>query len=442
MDIFDKLNQYLFSISGNDIFVGDVLMSLLSAVLLLGFYFFVKKSLLPWYHQSKKLDVPEQKKLHRVFVLLLFLVWLTITFLVFELDFSIHQFDFFDLRLSTILKALLVVQLASLFIRLTVESILYSFHKNVKSSMKENGIQLSKGVVSNTIRYARLLIILFTGLVLLNLFHIDFVLFETADIDIRISRVLMAIIVLLGARIFIWILTELVLANFYGKANSKNFDEGNRYAINRLLSYFIFTLAFLFALSTLGLNLTIIWGGTAALLVGVGLGLQQTFNDVFSGILLLFERSVEVGDWVELESHIGRVVQIGLRTSVVRGRDDISVIVPNSKLVTDKVINWSHIDVITRFDLDVGVAYGSDTALVKQILEDVVAIHPRIMPDPAPFVRLTDFGESSLDFKVLFWAKQFYSIEDIKSDLRFEIDKAFREKGIVIPFPQRDVWMR
>jgi len=442
MNLIDSFDKYLFSIAGNDILLSYVILSLIAAGLLMGFYFFVNRHLLPWYHESRSLDVRERKKLHRVFVLLLFLVWLTVSFLAFQLDFSIYHFDFFDFRFSTILKALLILQVASLLIRLAVESISYSFYKRVDKDKGPKAMHLTKEAVNGTIQLVRILIVLFASLSLLGLFHLDFIIWEFKNTEIKISGLLMAVIVLIGARIFGWVLTEIILAGFYGRSKSKKLDEGNRYAINRLLSYFIYTLAFLFALSALGLNLTLIWGGAAALLVGVGLGLQQTFNDVFSGILLLFERSVEVGDWVEMETHVGRVIQIGLRTSVVKGRDDISVIVPNSKLVTDKVINWSHIDSKTRFSIDIGVAYGSDTELVKKVLETAVKSHPKVMENPAPRIRLENFGESSLDFKVLFWARHFYSIEDIKSDLRFAIDKAFRENDIVIPFPQRDVWVR
>ncbi|HHB79467.1 MAG TPA: mechanosensitive ion channel [Saprospiraceae bacterium] len=442
MNLIERIDRYLFAIAGNDIMLSYVLASLVAAVLLIGFYLFVNKSLLPWYHKSRELSVSEKRKLRRGFILLLFLVWLTVTFLAFRLDFSIYHFDFFDFRFSTILKALLIVQVSALLIRLATESISYSFYHRMDGSQGPQAMHLTKEAVAGTIRLARVLIILFASLSLLDLFHLDFVVWDFKNTEIKLSGILMAVIVLVGARILGWVLTEIILAGFYGRSSSIKLDEGNRYAINRLLSYFIYTLAFLFALSAMGLNLTLIWGGAAALLVGVGLGLQQTFNDVFSGILLLFERSVEVGDWVELETHVGRVIQIGLRTSVVKGRDDISVIVPNSKLVTDKVINWSHIDVQTRFSLDVGVAYGSDTQRVKQVLETVIKSHPKVMENPGPRIRLENFGDSSLDFKILFWANNFYVIEDVKSDLRFAIDKAFRENNIEIPFPQRDVWMR
>ncbi|MEM1122094.1 MAG: mechanosensitive ion channel domain-containing protein, partial [Bacteroidota bacterium] len=196
------------------------------------------------------------------------------------------------------------------------------------------------------------------------------------------------------------------------------------------------------ALHFLQINMTVLWGGLAALLVGVGLGLQQTFNDLFSGLVLLFERGIEVGEILEIDGEVGSLKKIGLRTSVIESRDNITIIVPNSKLVVSNVINWTHYDNKVRFRISVGVAYGSDTALVKKILLKTAKAHPNILKRPAPYVRFTDFGNSSLDFELLFFSKKFITIEDIKSDLRFEIDQKFREAGVTIPFPQRDIWIR
>ena len=134
---------------------------------------------------------------------------------------------------------------------------------------------------------------------------------------------------------------------------------------------------------------------------------------------------------------VGTVKRIGLRTSLVETRDNKTVIVPNSKLVVDKVVNWSHYDDKSRFHLDLGVAYGTDTEKVKEILTKVATNNIYVLKYPAPFVRFKDFAASSLAFELHFWTKNFIIIEDIKSDLRFDIDKAFRENDIEIPFPQR-----
>lgn len=263
---------------------------------------------------------------------------------------------------------------------------------------------------------------------------------ENSDtVDIGVTKILTAILILLIARLFVWIFTEIFLFPYYQR---KEINIGSQYAINQLFKYFLYVFAILFALDAMGINFTILLGGAAALLVGIGLGLQQTFNDLISGIILLSERSVEVGDIVDLGGTVGSVRRIGVRTSLVETRDNMTIIVPNSKLIGDVVTNWSHDEDKARFKIAVGVAYGSDTALVKKILLQVAQEHPKAMKRPAPFVRFANFGDSSLDFELYFWAKDFLRIEDVKSDMRFETDRLFREHNVTIPFPQRDVWMR
>ncbi len=247
------------------------------------------------------------------------------------------------------------------------------------------------------------------------------------------------LIILLVARLFVWSLIQFALTPYY-RRNDVNI--GSQYAINQLIKYVLYTVSILIALQTIGIQMTLIWGGAAALLVGIGLGLQQTFNDFFSGLVLLFERSVEVGDVVDIGGLVGTVRRIGLRSSHIQTRNNITVIVPNSKLVVENVVNWSHSDDRARFHVGVGVAYGSDTELVKNLLIECAQTNEKILNFPRPFVRFIDFGNSSLDFEIHFWTNEFIRIEDLKSDLRFAIDQAFREHEVTIPFPQRDVWFK
>lgn len=258
-------------------------------------------------------------------------------------------------------------------------------------------------------------------------------------INIGVTKIISAILILLTARLFVWVFTEVVLFPYYQR---KEINIGSQYAINQLFKYFLYVIAILYALGAIGIDLTILLGGAAALLVGIGLGLQQTFNDLISGIILLSERSVEVGDILDMGGTVGTVRRIGVRTSLVETRDNMTIIVPNSKLIGEVVTNWSHDEDKARFKVVVGVAYGSDTALVKKLLLQVAQEHPKALKRPAPFVRFVDFGDSSLDFELYFWSREFIRIEDVKSDMRFETDRLFRENNITIPFPQRDVWMR
>jgi small-conductance mechanosensitive channel len=160
-------------------------------------------------------------------------------------------------------------------------------------------------------------------------------------------------------------------------------------------------------------------------------------------VAILFEGSLKVGDVVEIQAGIvGKVVEIGLRTSKIETRDNIVMVIPNSKFVTDIVINWSHMEKKTRFHVDVGVAYGSDVDKVTRILLECAQNQEKISASPKPFVRFNDFGDSSLDFQLFFWTTETFRVEFIKSEIRYKIDAAFRAQGVHIPFPQRDVHIK
>lgn len=254
----------------------------------------------------------------------------------------------------------------------------------------------------------------------------------------RLSNIINSIIIFFFFKIIIWTIIQLLSAYY----KREKMDKGSQYAINRLIKYFVYTVMVLTIIETLGFQLTVVWGAAGALLVGFGLGLQQTFNDLFSGVLIMIEGSVHVGDMVRVKGEIGKVTKIGIRASEVRMRDDVELIVPNSHLVMDGLANWNHSDQKARFFVSVGVAYGSDTELVKKLLLSVAARQSKIIDYPEPMVRFADFGNSSLDFELHFWTFDVFGVLDIQSDLRFEIDKAFREHNIEIPFPQRDLWVR
>lgn len=174
-------------------------------------------------------------------------------------------------------------------------------------------------------------------------------------------------------------------------------------------------------------------------MIGFGLGIQDLFNDFVSGIVLLFEGTVSMDDVIEVDGIVGQVKNIDLRTSKIETRDHIVIIIPNSKLVGENVINWSHNRENTRFIIKVGVAYGSDVKLVKSLLEEAANEHKSISNHPMPVARFVDFGNSSLDFEIVFFSREMFSIEFIKSDIRFLIDEKFRKNNVTIPFPQRDV---
>ena len=373
------------------------------------------------------------------FIFFLFLTLIGVLWCM-DLDFTLFERGAIQIQLFTILEALAIIQLARLADWAISKLLLYNYNKSRKEDNQPsdpNFLDAEKNKLAN--RSVQYIVYLFATILVLQSLEIDPTLFTFNYIPIKVSSILVAILVILIAQVLAWVLTQLLMFNYYRK---NEVNVGSRYAINQLLKYIIYIVAVFFAIESLGVKMTVIWGGMAALLVGVGLGLQQTFNDLLSGILLLFERSVEVGDVLKVGEMIGTVKRIGLRTSIIETRYNETIIVPNSKLVTNNVVNWSHEDEKVRFVVSVGVAYGSDTEKVKSILMQMAKDNIYVLGKPMPTVRFVAFGESSLDFELLFWSRNFIVIEDIKSDLRFAIDQAFRENDIVIPFPQRDVWMK
>ena len=257
---------------------------------------------------------------------------------------------------------------------------------------------------------------------------------------LRPDRIVIALLILLFGRFLVRFLKTQVLERLLRR---HEVDIGRQYTISRLVEYIGFVLVFLLAIRISNVtDLNALWISSAALLVGVGLGLQQTFNDFFSGLIILLEGTVEVGDVVVVDQIVGRVKKIGLRTSMVTTRDNVVIIIPNSHLVVDNVVNWTHDSVVARFNVAVGVAYGSDLTLVKRLLLQAAEAHEQVLERPEPSVMFVDFGNSSLDFHLYFFSKQFFRIETVKSDLRFRIDELFREHGVEIPFPQRDLWIK
>ena len=222
-------------------------------------------------------------------------------------------------------------------------------------------------------------------------------------------------------------------------------DRGAREALVTISGYLAVLIAALVSLGIAGLDFSRIALIAGALSVGIGFGLQNVVNNFISGLILLFERPVKTGDWVVVGDTEGYVKRIRIRSTQIQTFDQADVIVPNSELISSQVTNWMLRDTRGRARIAVGVAYGSDTEKVKRLLEEVAAAHPRVVKDgssPAPRVLFRAFGDSSLDFELRVYI---YNIDErlrVTSDLNFAIDKAFRDNGIEIPFPQRDVHVR
>ena len=257
--------------------------------------------------------------------------------------------------------------------------------------------------------------------------------------NISVYMVAMVTLVLYLTNLVSWVLQALADAHYM---TPRKIDYGVKAALKRLLHYTLFTIGFFVAISMAGLDLqkfTIIAG---ALSVGIGFGLQNIVNNFVSGLILLFERPVKVGDTINIDDQWGTITRIGMRSTVFETLDRSEIIVPNSDLISQKVTNWTFTTNISRIVLTVGVAYGSPLDKVLEILMRVAQEHPGILKDPESSAIFTGFGESSIDFELRVWISDINKRLKIKSELGQAVDRYFREEGITIPFPQRDLHLR
>jgi small-conductance mechanosensitive channel len=264
------------------------------------------------------------------------------------------------------------------------------------------------------------------------------VIFRFSDHEIKVSTLLIVLLIFLATKFLLWIIRKAI----FRKQTVERIEKSNAYSLYQIIKYVLWIITILFMLQTLSISITVLLAGSAALLVGIGLGLQQTFNDFISGIILLIEGTTKVDDVLELDGEVVKIQEIGIRTSKGLTRDDIVVIIPNSAITSNKVINWSHQSKKTRFRINVGVAYGSDVDLVVNVLEASALEHPAISHKENIEARFVDFGSSSLDFHLLFFSDNVFRIEKVKSEIRKIINRKFIENNIVISFPQVDVHVK
>lgn len=343
-----------------------------------------------------------------------------------------------------------VITLTSIVLFLSLRSWwINSEHKLIKTA-KLNDDEKHKGsILSLTIVELVLAIALFLGAarfwgVSLNNFEGQSRLmrgeFRVGSLTIEFSQMLSSVFAFLIVFYFFklvrWFLRERVFMTIKVSVAASE-------AVVAIVGYIGFTFAIVASLNALGVqseNLAIVAG---ALSVGIGFGLQTIFSNFVSGLILLFERPVRVGDWVILGNGLeGHIKKVNMRSTEVLTLERSSVLIPNSNLLSDTITNWTLNDNIGRLDINVGVAYGSNTEEVKEVLLAVASEHLKLRRYPAPRVLFKDFGESSLDLTLRFFLVNINDRHQVGSDIRFAIDKAFREHNITIPFPQRDVHIK
>jgi potassium efflux system protein len=256
--------------------------------------------------------------------------------------------------------------------------------------------------------------------------------------SVSVGKIFMALIILvvglLLARFFVHFIHKRLLANPQVKDTTAS-------AINKVLSYFVYLMVFLVALRIVNIPLTAFAFLGGAIAIGVGFGAQNLINNFISGFIILGERPIHIGDLIEVDGLLGKVEEIGARCTRVRTGDNIHKLIPNSSIIERNITNWTLSDNRIRTKIVIGVAYGSPVQKVEQALLRATKSNKKILKTPAPFVLFSDFGDNALVFKVYFWVliRTVLEKKQIESRVRFEIESQFRQEGIVIAFPQRDL---
>jgi small-conductance mechanosensitive channel len=252
----------------------------------------------------------------------------------------------------------------------------------------------------------------------------------------------------------LFLLVVLLIFVFWVSSRTKRFlfdtflvnsglDRSLQYAISQIVSNVVLVVGIFIVLENTGIHLAALTVFAGAVGVGVGFGLQNIASNFISGLVILAERPITLGDRIEVAGIAGQVEEIRARSTVIRTNDNISMIVPNTKFIDSPVTNWTYGDPRVRFRIPVGVAYGSDIPKVREALLAVAREDPHTLTDPAPSVFLEKFGDNSIDFELVAWSSQMsYRPRRYRSDLNFAIAEKFREAGIEIAFPQRDLHIR
>ena len=257
---------------------------------------------------------------------------------------------------------------------------------------------------------------------------------------VTIGGILLLVFLFASVIIVERILQRLLIRRFLSKTR---LQPSLQYGLSRIFGYTLIAIGFYVAFQAVGFDLSSLAIVAASVGVGVGFGLQNIINNFVSGIIILAERPISIGDRIEVAGVAGRVTKIQLRSTTVVTNDNITMIVPNADFISNTVTNWSHGDPKVRIRVPVGVAYGSDLKLLQRLLLEAAAEHPKALREPSPVVLFNEFGDSSLNFELGVWTQEMTATPiHFTSQMNFIIEQKLRENDIEIPFPQRDLHVR
>jgi small-conductance mechanosensitive channel len=335
-----------------------------------------------------------------------------------------------------------VVITISIFFQRKIQQSLKTYLHNANISVEGRRVTLLRFLSQSVYILAVYIAVLSFNINNANVTFSDFLNFKLIDSDkfsLSFYHILLVVSIFFGASIL------LNFVRFYINRRNRNephFNKATAFVYVQIAKYVIYVFAIIFSLKALEVDLTVLLTGSAALLVGIGLGLQDVFKDIFSGLVLLIEGNVRVGDVVEISSStkgqgfVAKILKINIRTTQIETREGNVMIIPNARLTQEYIENWSHGSRLSRFRILLSVNYGADVELVEKLLHQAALTHPNVKKGEGIEVRLVSFGSSGLEMELLFWADQSWDVEICKSDIRKSIDQLFRQHQITIPYPQ------
>lgn len=258
---------------------------------------------------------------------------------------------------------------------------------------------------------------------------LEYELYASKAITLTIGTIIFIVFTLILTRLGLRFLKKTIvkLANIEG--------VGRLNSVFNFVSYFVYIIMLFFILNTIGVNINMFLTASAALFVGLGFALQNIFQDLIAGIYLLMDKTLTVGDVIEIEGEVARVEMIHLRSTTAITRNHRVFIIPNRKFMDHTIRNWTQNSLVVRVKIEVGVYIGTDSGHVKEVLLSAVADNPEVLKDPAPLVFLTEFGDSSVRFVLHYFIDKAFDNDRISSDIRFEVDRRFKQAGIQLPVP-------
>ncbi len=423
------MTDTLFTVSGFDITVTDVLLCLI--FILLTIWAYIKFSSYKFYDSDEHTLNAAQHFGYKI-RLAMSLLSLSVLFIIriLRFDFVLWDFNEFSIFISHIFEILSLFSVALLIDWLISHLFIKRKYKN-REKPKTPASEVKTGTDLKATRLVRYIVYLYLGQVFLKRLDLDYIIFQREIKEelftVHISDLVIAAMIMMSAKVVVWFFTQVTLYRMY---KTKDMDEGTQYAINQIFTYLIYIIATLFALDRIMSDMRIIYGASAALLVGMGMGLKQTFNDFFSGLIILFERNIKIGDVLEFDSQIGKVTHIGLRTSRIKTDKNISVLIPNSMLVNQSVSNWTHFDDLVRFSINVTVVQQSNAELVKSLLKQATDNIQAIKKNPEPWAGIKEFDDKNLVFTLYYYTSRVLIIDDIQSQIRFNILDLFQKNNI------------